>query len=327
VARFFTVTIKMFEVDMENNKITVIDFETSTRAYSSICEIGITLIADGVIKDTKKFYIQPPDNKYLIENINVNGIKPEITANSPTFPVIWEKVKSYFVGTYIAAHNANFDMTALKTTLDFYGLEQPHFMFFDTSNLFNRWLDHDDKRTLDALCNKFGISLVNHHDAGDDSYATAQLIIYLYKNGEFKSYVDFLNSLTLINYGTISIKKPINFKSFPSHKTAKEIAATTTLNSEKDADFDGKTVLFTGELTTISRDDARREVVKRGGFVKDGMSRQIDILVNANQPGVITDKVKRALDLQSKGCPIIIVSEKTFLKMLVDNGAVDLNEE
>lgn len=74
--------------------------------------------------------------------------------------------------------------------------------------------------------------------------------------------------------------------------------------------------MFTGELTSLSREEAMQEVVKRGGLIRDGISKSVDILVNANKDGVITSKVNKALELQSKGCAIQIINESEFLRML-----------
>lgn len=69
-----------------------------------------------------------------------------------------------------------------------------------------------------------------------------------------------------------------------------------------------------------------QEVVKRGGIIKDGMSKKIDILVNANPKGIVTGKVKRALEMKAEGHHIKIVDEQMFLRMIADNAAVELVE-
>jgi DNA polymerase-3 subunit epsilon len=311
----------------EKGQIAVIDFETATGKYNSACAIGITIIKNGEIVNDQFFYIQPPDNKYSAANVSVHGITPNITAAEPTFPEVWGKVLEYIDGAYIAAHNASFDMGVLKTTLEYYKMPQPHFMYFDTLHLLDEYLERGEKRTLDALCGKFGIAL-DHHNAASDAHATAELILYKYSHGKRKDFNAFLNELYLNDFDTVKSKAESNFSSgkFNTSARAKEINETTVANDEKDADFDGKNVLFTGDLLSMSREEAMREVVKRGGTVKDGMSKSVDILVNANPDGVETIKLKRALELRSEGHRIKIIDEKIFLRMLADNNAVDLDE-
>lgn len=308
------------------NTITVIDFETATNASDSICSVGLVILKDGAIAESQHFYVQPPNNKYSSANINTHGITPEVTANADIFPVVWEKIKPYFYSTYIAAHNASFDMSVLKTTLSSYGIEQPHFMYFDTLHLFDDLLEYGEKRTLDSLCEKFNIPLCQHHDALCDATATANLILHHYNMREFANFNAYFNSLYFNNFGNVSIKKATSFNKFTKHQSAKSITTSTVASEERDADFDGKTFLFTGDMISLSREDAMQEVVKRGGIIKDGISKKIDVLVNANPEGVVTGKVKRALEMQAEGHHIKIVNEQMFLKMIADNAAVELTE-
>lgn len=313
------------------NTITVIDFETATSAADSICAVGLVVLKDGFIADGKHFYVQPPNNKYQSANIKIHGITPEITAKADPFPDVWEKIKPYFYCSYVAAHNASFDMSILKTTLSSYGIEQPHFMYFDTLHLLDDYLEYGEKRTLDALCNKFNIPLELHHNALYDATATAKLILYHYNIERYDSFNSYFNSLYLQNFGNVTVRKAISFgKStktivpFTKHQSAKSVTTSTIVSDERDADFDGKTFLFTGDMESMSREDAMHEVVKRGGIIKDGISQKIDVLVNANSEGVVTGKIKRALEIQAAGHHIKIVNEQIFLKMLADNDAVDL---
>lgn len=308
------------------NSITVIDFETATNANDSICAVGLVVLRDGGIVDTQHFYVQPPNNKYSTANINTHGITPDVTANSDTFPAVWEQIKPYFYNTYVAAHNASFDMSVLKTTLSSYGIAQPHFMYFDTLHLFDSHLEYGESRALDVLCEKFNIPLDRHHDASCDATATAKLILRHYNEGGYESFNAYFNSLYFNNFGNVAIKKATSFNKFTKHQSAKSITTATVASEERDADFDGKTFLFTGDMVSLSREDAMQEVVKRGGVIKDGMSKKIDVLVNANPEGVVTSKVKRALEMQAEGHHIKIVDEQTFLRMIADNAAVELAE-
>ena len=309
----------------KNNLITVIDFETATIQSYSICAVGLAVIKEGEIIEKQRFLVQPPNNKYSDENIAIHGITPETTANADLFPEVWARIYPYFQNAYIAAHNASFDMGLLKTTLAYYQIEQPHFLYIDTLNLLNEYLEYGEHRTLNALCEKFNIPLEKHHDPLCDATATANLILYYYRVKNFENFTQLLNKLYLRNYGEVTIKKMTSFAKFKKSPAASAIIASVEVNAEKDPDFDGKTVLFTGELSSMTREQAMQEVVKRGGIIKDGgVTRAVNILVNANPPEVATGKVKKALELQAQGFQIKIVDEKTFLKMISDNSAVEL---
>ena len=56
-----------------------IDLETATAIRSSICQIGITEVIDGVPQTPKSWLVQPENNEYDSMNIWIHGITPEDT--------------------------------------------------------------------------------------------------------------------------------------------------------------------------------------------------------------------------------------------------------
>ena len=62
-----------------------IDLETATYERSSICQIGITEVVDGVPQNPRSWLVQPEKNEYDAMNICIHGITPEDTKNSPSF--------------------------------------------------------------------------------------------------------------------------------------------------------------------------------------------------------------------------------------------------
>lgn len=72
--------------------------------------------------------------------------------------------------------------------------------------------------------------------------------------------------------------------------------------------LEGKTFLFTGSLASMSRGQAEKQVVERGGTISGSVSKSLTYLVAGADPG---SKVQKAHAL---GVPII--NEQTFLAML-----------
>ena len=77
---------------MNGLRFIAIDLETATRERFSICEIGIAIVEDSKIIDSKSWLVQPPYNRYDYFNIMVHGIKPNDTKDCPTFPEVWNDV-------------------------------------------------------------------------------------------------------------------------------------------------------------------------------------------------------------------------------------------
>ena len=72
--------------------------------------------------------------------------------------------------------------------------------------------------------------------------------------------------------------------------------------------FAGKTVVLTGGLAKLSRDEAKAEVERRGGKISGSVSRKTDLVVAGEDAG---SKLKKAQELGVK-----VVDEEAFLRML-----------
>ena len=72
--------------------------------------------------------------------------------------------------------------------------------------------------------------------------------------------------------------------------------------------FAGKTVVLTGGLSKLSRDEAKAEIERRGGKVSGSVSRKTDLVVAGEDAG---SKLKKAQELGVK-----TVGEEEFLKLL-----------
>lgn len=150
------------------NTFTAIDFETAQGKRHSICQIGLVRVEQNVITEKVAFLVRPPDNYYSYYNIQVHGITPEMTRNSPTFDRIWPSIEPYICNQTIVAHNSSFDISCLHQTLAYYRLTVPGFNSHCTYRIYGQ--------KLNLLCKRYGIEL-EHHDALSDALACAQLFL------------------------------------------------------------------------------------------------------------------------------------------------------
>lgn len=70
----------------------------------------------------------------------------------------------------------------------------------------------------------------------------------------------------------------------------------------------GKRFVFTGGLSTLSRDQARQLVEHSGGSVTESVSKRVDYVVAGDQPGSKLDK--------ARGLGLTILTEEQFLKLV-----------
>ncbi len=154
-----------------------IDFETATSMRASICEAGICVVCDGKIQETRSWLVRPFGNLYDYWNIQVHGIRPEVTVDAPEFPEVWAEISEYLKECpVLVAHNAAFDISCIRQSLDFYNKEKPAFTYYCSLRAARRLYDFPCNK-LDYLCDQFEIDYTQHHRAGEDAEMCARLFL------------------------------------------------------------------------------------------------------------------------------------------------------
>jgi DNA polymerase-3 subunit epsilon len=155
---------------------TAIDFETAQAHH--ICAVGIVTVEDGEIVEEYHSLIQPPDNSYSWHTIQVHGIYPEDTENSPSFVELYPEIKKRLKGRIVVAHNEPFDRNVLKKSMNDNGIP------YSDLDIAERWEDTVKiyrakgfkPANLAACCQRMNIEL-NHHEALSDARACAKLYL------------------------------------------------------------------------------------------------------------------------------------------------------
>ena len=162
-------------------RFVVFDVETPNRKSNRISAIGINVIED--CKITDEFYsLVNPETSFDYFNTMITGIDEDLVQNSPTFPEIWKKIKSYFENSIIVAHNAIFDLSVLKSCLNDYEIFwKEKVEYLCTVQIGRKFLPNMSHR-LNVMCDYYGIDL-NHHRADSDSHACAEILLNYIKNG------------------------------------------------------------------------------------------------------------------------------------------------
>lgn len=298
-----------------------IDFETATSQRHSPCEIGLTFVKENQIVETKSWLIQPIDNEYEDFNIYVHGITPENTADKPEFNVIWDEIKPLIENQFLIAHNAGFDMSVLRRTLELYQLPFPT-LDYSCSYIFSKkvW-EGLPAYDLKTLCKVNNIAL-NHHRAGADSKATAELAIKAFEIASVKTIDDFPEKLKT----TIGHLYDGGYKSSETKRIykAKDLSKIISDPSKHNPDsiFYGRTVVFTGTLSSMIRAEAQQLIADIGGINGKSVTKDTDFLVVGQQDYRVvgddgmSNKQEKAIKLIEKGSTLEIISEDDFLKNL-----------
>ena len=154
-----------------------IDFETANNSRSSICAVGLAVVENGKLIETAHFLVKPIPNVYNFYNTLIHGIDDSHTQNEKTFEQQWTDLQKYFNNKTVVAHNAAFDCSVLRATLDTYNLDYPNLDYHCTYRLAQKTLPLYGF-SLDEVSNYFNIQL-NHHHAESDAQASAIIALKL----------------------------------------------------------------------------------------------------------------------------------------------------
>lgn len=302
------------------NNFVAIDFETANADKSSICQIGITEVINGILQPSKSWLVQPEGNYYDPLNIYIHGIKPEKTENCPKFPDVWKEVYPYLTKKIVVAHNTSFDMYALRDALNNYQIEYPTFDYFCTLRIARYIIKGCYSYSLDVVLDNLGIEFDGHHKADNDSAGCAKLLLKcLEMDG---STLEELEEKYHFHRGKFAPNTFIPHLATKTKQTKTEMLESLEEHPEladKDNYFYGKNVCFTGTCSYGTRKELLQKIKDVGGVPSDSVTKNTDVLVIGQQDYRVvgedgmSKKQEKAKALLDKGQDIEILSEIEFL--------------
>ncbi len=168
--------------ERRNDRFIVFDVETPNFCNDRMSALGVTVIQSGEIVDTYSTIVNP-ETAFDGFNIRLTGITPVMAEQAATFPDIWESIEPIFGGGILAAHNASFDMSVLGKCLRYYGIPWERIVPYVCTCIMGRACYPElSNHKLNTLCGYLDISL-NHHEAGSDSHAAAELLLDYMRHG------------------------------------------------------------------------------------------------------------------------------------------------
>ncbi|MDX2046329.1 MAG: exonuclease domain-containing protein [Chitinophagaceae bacterium] len=298
-----------------------IDFETATADRDSPCEIGLTFVEDNQIVETKSWLIKPIYSEFDYFNILIHGIQPSDVADKPEFNELWSELKPLVENQFLIAHNAGFDFSVLRKTLQAYQLPFPT-LNYSCSYIFSKKVWHGlPAYDLKTLCKINSIDL-KHHRAGADSKATAELSLKAFEIAGVVSIDDFPDKLkTTIGHLYNGGYLPSETKRTSKPRDLTKIVSDPAKHNP-DCIFFGRTVVFTGVLSSMVRSEAQQVVADIGGIISNNVNKETDFLIVGQQDyrlvgdDGMSSKQEKAIKLIEKGSTLEILSEEDFLRNL-----------
>ncbi len=176
------------------------DVETPNSSNDRMSAIGITVVEDGVIVDEFATLVNP-ETYFHPFNVQLTGITPEMAAEGPAFWELWPFLADRLDGGLLIAHNAPFDMSVLSKCLRAYGIEwRDSVDYACTCQMGRKCFPELPNHRLNTLCTYLDIEL-DHHQAGSDSRACAQLLLHCLDRGvevgTYRRSYDLLHARTI----------------------------------------------------------------------------------------------------------------------------------
>ena len=133
---------------------TAVALELANEQPYSICLLALAEFDHGELKDTRYFYVRPPEN-------NLSAVKDRYhwdeLSKADEFGEYWQAgLKNLIEGQTLVAHNAPFVMGCLTHALHIYGIDAPAFRYADTLEVAKK-LYHFPSNQLDVICDEMDI--------------------------------------------------------------------------------------------------------------------------------------------------------------------------
>ena len=166
-----------------------IDFETLYSQRVSACSIGIVKYRDGKKVDQYYSLIRPPfdyPGKSGQVLTWVHGISEDDVRNEKTFAELLPDIETFVDGLPLVAHNASVEKCCIRDVCAYYEIDTKldYENIFDTLPLSREaeaklglQVEGQGTHSLDAVCCRFDIPVLNHHNALEDAEMCGNLMV------------------------------------------------------------------------------------------------------------------------------------------------------
>ncbi|WP_249870613.1 3'-5' exonuclease [Oceanobacillus saliphilus] len=168
-----------------------IDFETANEKRHSPCAVGLVVANENQIID--EFYsLINPLTDFRSFNTYIHGITEEDVEDAPTFAELWPTLHTYLADHLVVAHNASFDMSVIRNTLDYFKLPYPSMDYLCTVKIAQQIWPELDNHKLNTLALHHEIDFEHHH-ALEDARVAAKVFMKAIEEYQSESMENFLN--------------------------------------------------------------------------------------------------------------------------------------
>lgn len=299
----------LYQVEQLPNSFVSVDFETLYAQRVSACSIGLVKYKEGKLVDRYYSLIRPPfdyPGKCGSTLTWIHGFSEQMLENEKTMADLLPEIDLFIEGLPLVAHNACVEKACFRETIAYYGLESnlDYENILDTLTLskqiekrIGNYVEGAGTHSLDAVCRRFGVLELNHHNALDDAEMCGNLLLQFIR---IKS--DGVTKIIPIPEDLRTIKQTAD-----KYKAEDKIPRTD-LENVCDNPFKEKIVVLTGFSKCNSQNYAH-QLNELGAIIKDSVNKKTNILITGYNAG--PSKLKKAEEFGVR-----IIPENDFLEML-----------
>lgn len=322
-----------------------VDVETANADWGSICQIGLSKVIDGSVVDDQVWLCKPPAgiDDFAAANIAIHGITAEDVAEAMPFDAAFAAAMEFCGDLPLAAHNAQFDMTAFRRATLAAGIPTPSATFGCSLALARAAKLDVPNHKLPTVAKALGADLLKHHDAGADARACAEIVIALAQRGQAQGCLEDVMRTLGFSPGTLSAEhvypvlrdrkvdvadgvaiQPVSpqqerKQAKPRQPWAKvatpDEIPEPNLHADPEGNLFGHTVVLSGDFEPYSKGELWAAIANQGATVAKNVTKKTSILVSGPWEGK-TSKLKRAEELQAKGQDLAIWTKEELITQL-----------
>jgi DNA polymerase-3 subunit epsilon len=267
-----------------------IDFETANSRRGSACAIGMCKVENGLITDRYVKVLRPEPFEFERRNIAIHGIDEDQARQAPTIAEDWESIKKFVGDLPLVAHNASFDKSVLDRSLEACGEELSGWNIDCTMLLSKQLFPKRSNYKLDDLSREFGIEL-NHHDAGSDAEACAQLRLVLSNMNQSESVkTQYIERVQKREIKEVFVEAKATFSNENKH-------------------LDGLSIVFTGTFSGFTREQIEPLAHFCGAKIQNTVTERTNYVIKGNIDSSSTLTKAEFLNIP-------ILTEKEFFSLM-----------
>jgi DNA polymerase III epsilon subunit-like protein len=300
-----------------------LDFETANAYRGSPCAVGLVRVRDGIPVAERRWLMRPPEGVDHFDAFNtiVHGISEAEVANEPRWKDVLPAIVEFIGDDLVVTHNAGFDLGVIRYACAVDNIEWPELRFLCTMVLARRALSLPSY-SLPFVVDAFGSTFADHHDPLSDARAVTEVIRGLAGANE----VDDLDQLARsvgVCIGRMHAGIYRGSVSTLSSDGSRLVRCELNPDADPDGYLNGRVVVFTGTLLSMTRQIAWDECSRVGAIAEKSTTKRTNVLVIGDvnpavlRPGSnLTEKARRAFELQDLGQDIEVMTEDDFLRCL-----------